>query len=270
MNNESFDNFVNDSLISSLKNRDFFYRAEVDFHHSLSAVQLEAFYKVYVAAKNFIKKNCSMLIPKGEIHNIVPVYDKRFGWVLTKCGETAFLGKCNFVENPTVKIGRMSYFSSNWVLRGTGSLNIGNFSCIAEGADISVGTDDHPFSYPANIHWGRNERLKVVEQSFDMSDAENLKNTVIGNDVWLGRNVRVQSGSVIGDGVVVAEGSLVRGELMPYGIYAGRPAKLKKFRFSELDIKNLLEMKWWLWSWDDIKSSKDFFCSIMDKGVHKP
>ena len=163
----------------------------------------------------------------------------------------------------------MSYFSSNWVLRGTGSLIIGNFSCIGEGADISIGNDDHPFSYPANIHWGRNERLKFIDQSFNMSEEADFKSTTIGNDVWLGRNVRVQSGSSIGDGVVVAEGSLVRGELEPYGVYAGRPATLKKFRFPQPVIEDLLKMKWWSWSWDDIKANKDFFGSIMDHSANK-
>ena len=187
--------------------------------------------------KDLIGKNIFLVTPDGQSHNTNPFYHKKFGWVLSKFSESAFLGKCNLTEKPTVKIGRMSYFSSNWVLRGTGSLIIGNFSCIGEGADISIGNDDHPFSYPANIHWGRNERLKFIDQSFNMSEEADFKSTTIGNDVWLGRNVRVQSGSSIGDGAVVAEGSLVRGELEPYGVYAGRPATLKNLGFLSLLLK---------------------------------
>jgi acetyltransferase-like isoleucine patch superfamily enzyme len=52
----------------------------------------------------------------------------------------------------------------------------------------------------------------------------------IGNDVWLGAGVRVLDGAVIGNGCVVAAGAVVRGELEPYGIYAGVPAKLVRKR----------------------------------------
>lgn len=48
---------------------------------------------------------------------------------------------------------------------------------------------------------------------------------MIGDDVWLGANVVVLDGAVIGQGCVVAAGSVVRGVLEPYSIYAGVPAK---------------------------------------------
>ena len=48
---------------------------------------------------------------------------------------------------------------------------------------------------------------------------------VIGDDVWLGANVVVLDGAVIGQGCVVAAGSVVRGELEPFSIYAGVPAR---------------------------------------------
>lgn len=52
----------------------------------------------------------------------------------------------------------------------------------------------------------------------------------IGDDVWLGAGVRVLDGAVIGKGCVVAAGAVVRGELAPYGIYAGVPARLVRMR----------------------------------------
>jgi acetyltransferase-like isoleucine patch superfamily enzyme len=48
---------------------------------------------------------------------------------------------------------------------------------------------------------------------------------VIGSDVWLGANVVVLDGARIGEGCVVAAGSVVMGELEPYSIYAGVPAR---------------------------------------------
>lgn len=48
---------------------------------------------------------------------------------------------------------------------------------------------------------------------------------VIGDDVWLGANVVVLDGADIGQGCVVAAGSVVLGSLEPYSIYSGAPAK---------------------------------------------
>ncbi len=44
-----------------------------------------------------------------------------------------------------------------------------------------------------------------------------------------------------------------------YGIYAGYPAKLVRYRFSEDHIKQLLDIQWWNWSMDLIKKNSVFF-----------
>jgi acetyltransferase-like isoleucine patch superfamily enzyme len=48
----------------------------------------------------------------------------------------------------------------------------------------------------------------------------------IGDDVWLGARVIVLKGSRIGRGAIVGAGSIVRGELPPYSISVGQPAKV--------------------------------------------
>jgi acetyltransferase-like isoleucine patch superfamily enzyme len=47
----------------------------------------------------------------------------------------------------------------------------------------------------------------------------------IGSDVWIGCGVRILAGAKIGNRVVVAAGSVVKGVLAPGGVYAGSPAK---------------------------------------------
>lgn len=44
---------------------------------------------------------------------------------------------------------------------------------------------------------------------------------VIGNDVWIGANAVILKGSRIGDGAVIAAGSVVRGEVQPHSLYLG-------------------------------------------------
>ncbi|WP_226963599.1 DapH/DapD/GlmU-related protein [Tetrasphaera sp. F2B08] len=52
-----------------------------------------------------------------------------------------------------------------------------------------------------------------------------LSEVRIGRNCWLGSNVVVSAGSIIGDGVVVAAQSFVSGELAPHTLYAGSPAR---------------------------------------------
>lgn len=53
---------------------------------------------------------------------------------------------------------------------------------------------------------------------------------VIGNDVWIGANAIVLPGVEIGEGAIVAAGSVVTKDVPPYAIVAGVPAKLIKER----------------------------------------
>ena len=54
---------------------------------------------------------------------------------------------------------------------------------------------------------------------------------VVKDDVWIGLNSVVMSGVTIGQGSIVAAGSLVNKDVPPYSIAAGVPAKVIKYRF---------------------------------------
>jgi acetyltransferase-like isoleucine patch superfamily enzyme len=45
----------------------------------------------------------------------------------------------------------------------------------------------------------------------------------VGDDAWIGANCVLLDGAKVGEGCVVAAGSVVRGVLEPYGIYGGNP-----------------------------------------------
>ena len=64
-----------------------------------------------------------------------------------------------------------------------------------------------------------------------------MRQTIIGDDVWIGASSIIMTGVTIGNGVIVAAGSVVTKNLMPYGIYGGVPAQLIKMRFIEDEIK---------------------------------
>lgn len=70
----------------------------------------------------------------------------------------------------------------------------------------------------------------------------------IGNDVWVGFGATIMSGVTVGDGAVIAANALVTKDVPPYAIVGGNPAKIIKYRFTEEQIKRLIDIGWWNWS----------------------
>ena len=70
----------------------------------------------------------------------------------------------------------------------------------------------------------------VVDYDHDRKDGKILKELVsapvkIGNNVWCGANVTVLKGVTIGDGAVIAAGSVVNRDVAAYSVVAGVPAR---------------------------------------------
>lgn len=78
-----------------------------------------------------------------------------------------------------------------------------------------------------------------------MSQLPHKGDTVIGNDVWIGRESVIMPGVKIGDGAIIAAYSVVAKNVPPYTVFGGNPAKLIKTRFDEELTVLLLELRWW-------------------------
>jgi acetyltransferase-like isoleucine patch superfamily enzyme len=89
----------------------------------------------------------------------------------------------------------------------------------------------------------------------------------IGNDVWIGQNVTLAQGITIGDGAVIAANALVVKDVAPYAIVGGNPAKIIRMRFSEAIIEQLLALRWWRYSAQDIAACPvnqvERFCELL-------
>jgi serine acetyltransferase len=80
----------------------------------------------------------------------------------------------------------------------------------------------------------------------------------------------IMRGVTIGDGAIVAAGSVVTRDIEPYSIVAGIPARHLRFRFNELQVQELLKIQWWYWDERKIKENAYLFYDI-DKfiAIHK-
>lgn len=137
-------------------------------------------------------------------------------------------------------IGAYSYLGMRCIVAHT---TIGKFCSIA--SDVTIGTGSHPIAKNVAMHplfYLRRE----PEWNFVETDRHiEFKPTAVGNDVWIGNKVVVMDGVKIGDGAVLGAGAVVTRDVEPYGIYAGVPARLIRFRFEPKQIEQLLKLQWW-------------------------
>lgn len=91
--------------------------------------------------------------------------------------------------------------------------------------------------------------------SFDTLDCN------IGNDVWIAAGAHVLRGVKVSDGAVIAANAVVTKNVPPYAIVAGVPAKIVKYRFSEAQIRSLLDIKWWNFSEEQLIKARNLFDS---------
>ena len=85
--------------------------------------------------------------------------------------------------------------------------------------------------------------------------------TVIGNDVWLGRECVVMPGVKIGDGAIVAAYSVVVKDVAPYSVAGGNPARFLKKRFDDELIELLLQVRWWDFKPEELVDFLPLLCS---------
>ena len=140
----------------------------------------------------------------------------------------------NIGEN--VIIGDNSYVND---YTDISSAVIGKFCSIAGCCGIWL--NNHPISWISTSP----VLYTLIGMTSSERYSENKKPPVIGNDVWIGMHSVILKGIQIGDGAIVAAGSVVTKDIPPYAIVAGVPAKVIKYRFERDIIEKLLQLKWW-------------------------
>src|SRR5690606_31169622 len=131
-------------------------------------------------------------------------------------------------------LGEFAIIECTGVLKSIGeSLQIGNnvginhYCFIGVRGNVIIGN---------NIIFGPRVSLFSENHNFNRLDipikyqGETRKDTIIGNNVWIGANSVILAGVNIGDGAIIAAGAVVSKDVPNNSIVGGVPAKVLKFR----------------------------------------
>ncbi len=128
-------------------------------------------------------------------------------------GRDCRLDKSLFVYPGRVSLGKRVYIGRYCYLDG--DITIGDFTMLA--SSVAVVGGDHAFHQPGVL---------MID-----SGREHWKPTKIGRDCWIGHGAILLNGITIGDGSIVAAGSVVLSDVPPLTIVAGNPARVVRPRF---------------------------------------
>lgn len=144
------------------------------------------------------------------------------------------LSKGGIEVGENFSIGRNSIIECTGVIRELGEkLTIGKNVGIAANAFISMRGpvtigDDTIFGPNVAIH-AENHNFNDVKVPIRLQGATR-KGVTIGNDCWIGSNVKILDGVTIGNGCIIAAGAVVNKDIPDYSIAGGIPAKIIKER----------------------------------------
>lgn len=132
--------------------------------------------------------------------------------IMTKGGNPAMISKNVYIANgKRLKIGTGCRINENVYIE---KATIGNDVMIA----------------PNTIILSRMHEFSRVDIPMSLQGYKEELEVIIGNDVWLGRNVIIMPGVRVGDGAIVGAGSIVTKDINPFDIVGGVPARKIKNR----------------------------------------
>lgn len=167
----------------------------------------------------------------GEFIEIARSGHRKYKWhKLHPDSDTIPMNNFDFTK---VEIGKGSYGELNVVNFGVDhKLIIKNYVSIAQNVTFILDAEhyiNHISTYP----------FKVKSLKMQKYEAFGKGDIIVDDDVWIGYGATIMSGVHIGQGAVIAAGAIVTKDVPPYAIVGGVPAKVVKYRFSEVFIEEL-------------------------------
>jgi len=177
--------------------------------------------------------NYKLNLPSSRIKKLIRfiwmLYIKNIKYRKYIIGSDVYIGiGSSFWAKKNIKIGNSVYIGKKTIIHT--NCEIGNYVLFGEKVAI-LGKLDHNFNQ-VGVPISAASKIRDKNYSFN----QNLQPCLIGSDVWVGYGTIILEGVHIGNGCIIAAGSVVTKDLEPYWIYAGVPAKkIRKRFFNELD-----------------------------------
>ena len=172
-----------------------------------------------------------MIILKKSLNKLHTVYLSTFFSTIELKQSVLIDYRCEIEQKNNISIGKKSILYKNITIykQKDGQLNIGNFTHIAPygyflmekqnltiGDNVAIGPYCSIFCSTNSIP---NDKEVLFKDSYDKGDVQ------IGNNVLIGTHCVILPHTVIGDDVVIAANSTVKGKLESGFLYGGNPTK---------------------------------------------
>lgn len=163
------------------------------------------------------------------------------------------------IDHPNITVGDYSYANDfdppapeGWAVRlapylypgAPERLSLGRFCQIAHGVRFITASANHAMGGISTYPFGVFDPATLEDFKAEFTA---LPDTVVGHDVWIGHGALILPGARIGSGAIIGAGAVVTGEVAPYAVVAGNPARVIRMRFGPEDVARLLEIGWWDW-----------------------
>lgn len=162
------------------------------------------------------------------ISRSIPNFLWYFKWFLTKKSLKSvginfkFGYNSEFSDHRMIEVGDNVFMGLNTIINTTVPVKIGND--VMFGRSVTIMGGDHNMS------------VVGIPMRYVKEGGTNTP-IVIENDVWVGSNVVILKGVVLGEGCVIGAGSIVTKSMPPYSICVGNPCRTIKMRFNEVDLE---------------------------------
>jgi virginiamycin A acetyltransferase len=179
----------------------------------------------------------------------MPEYKKRK--YTLELGENVLVSFSSIFKSPSIKIDDNTRINGPINIRGDGACKIGKYCAI--GHDVNILTSDHEHVYP-NLQVAMYEKM-----DFSKTISSKTNGVDVGNNVRISDRAIILGNISIGNGALIAAGSVINSDVPKYAIVAGNPAKIIKYRFEQDKIDCLEKLQWWNWDKEKIHRNKSFF-----------
>lgn len=161
-----------------------------------------------------------------------------------------------------IAVGKCSYGRINAMFSSDNPvmLMLGNYVSVAPNV-LFIPASEHNYKCLSTFPF-------KVMCSGEKCEALSKGSIIIEDDVWIGANSVILSGVRIGQGAVIAAGSVIAKDVEPYSIVAGNPAKFVKYRFDKSIIERLLQFNPGMLTQDVIQGNIDaIYKNLTDENV---